>query len=279
MSSGLLAVALWTVGGVSRADGPTDQCIGANAKAQWLRQAGKLAEAREQLQSCAEASCPAMVRDDCVQRLDELERAQPTIAFDVKDSSGNDVSAVAVTVDGRRLVDRLDGRAVAVDSGEHTFTFTIAGQSPASRTLLLHEGEKGRREHVVLPAPAQASRPQVAAEPSPEGPHPSPWRAIGLATAGVGVVGLGVGAALGIVAMNKKGDAGCDSNSVCPTSSSADTLSDAKSAANASTAFFIVGGVLAASGVSLWLLAPGSAVQAAATVGDRSAGLVLRGVW
>src|ERR1700690_180086 len=125
VSSGLLAVAFWTVGGVSRADVPTDQCIGANAKAQWLRQAGKFGEAREQLKSCAEASCPGMVRDDCMQRLDELERAQPTIVFDVKDSAGKDISAVAVTVDGRRLADRLDGRAIAVDSGEHTFSFLV----------------------------------------------------------------------------------------------------------------------------------------------------------
>jgi hypothetical protein len=203
ISSVLLAVAFWTVGGVSRADVPTDRCIGGNAKAQWLRQAGKFDEAREQLKSCAQASCPGMVRDDCMQRLDELERAQPTIVFDVKDSAGNDVSAVAVTVDGRRLVDRLDGRAIGVDSGDHTFTFTVAGRSPVSRTLLLHEGEKGRREHVVVPASAQSSRPEVSAEPATEDRHPSPWRAIGLATAGVGVVGLGVGVALGVVAVKK----------------------------------------------------------------------------
>jgi hypothetical protein len=274
-----LAAAFWMVGGVSHADVPTDQCIGANAKAQWLRQAGKFGEAREQLKSCAEPSCPGMVRDDCMQRLDELERAQPTIVFDVKDSAGNDVSAVTVTVDGRRLADRLDGRAIAVDSGEHKFMFTIAGQPPVLRSLLLQEGEKGRREHVVVPTLAQASRLQVAAEPSPEDRHTSPWRAVGLATAGVGVVGLGVGVALGVLAMNKKSDAGCDSNSVCPTQPAADTLSDAKSAANASTAFFVAGGVLAAGGISLWLLAPSSAVRAAATVGDRSAGLALQGAW
>lgn len=269
-----LAAAFSTMAGLCRADVSTDQCIGANTKAQYLRQAGKFTEAREELRMCSQASCPRMVRDDCVQRLDEVERVQPTIVFDVKDAAGNDVSAVTVTVDGRPLVERLNGTAIALDAGDHTFTFEAAGQPAVTRTFSLKEGEKGRAERIVVGV-TQAM--PVAPTAREEGASP-PWKPIGLATAGVGVVGLGIGIAFGLVALDKKNNAGCDSNSVCPTESAASALRDAKDAANVSTAFFVVGGVLAAGGLSLWLLAPGS-VQAAATAGPHSAGVALRGAF
>jgi hypothetical protein len=56
-----------------------------------------------------------MVRDDCTQRLDELNRQLPTIVFDGKDAAGGDVIAVSVTVDGRLLTERLDGAPLEVD--------------------------------------------------------------------------------------------------------------------------------------------------------------------
>ncbi len=95
---------------VARADMTKDQCIDANGKGQVLRRDGKLAAAREQLRSCADPSCPAMVRDDCNKRLDSLEAAQPSMVFDVKDAAGADVINVVVTVDGQKLTDHLDGR-------------------------------------------------------------------------------------------------------------------------------------------------------------------------
>jgi hypothetical protein len=64
------------------------QCIAADTDAQTLRISGKLRAMREKLSVCADASCPGMVRDDCMQRTDELQRMQPTIVFEVKDSRG-----------------------------------------------------------------------------------------------------------------------------------------------------------------------------------------------
>ena len=270
-----LAAAFSLVAGVSRADVSTDQCIGANTKAQYLRQAGKFTEARDQLKICAQATCPRMVRDDCTQWLDEVDRAQPTIVFNVKDAAGNDLGAVSVKVDGRPLVDRLDGTAVGVDAGEHAFTFEAAGQA-VTRTFMLKEGERGRAERIVIGGAPNATA--IVSTPREEG-GPPPWKPVGLAAAGVGVVGLGIGIAFGVVASDKKSNAGCDSNSVCPTDSAASALRDAKSAANVSTAFFVVGAVLAAAGLSLWLFAPGGSVQAAATADPQGAGFALRGAF
>jgi len=63
------------------ADVTKEQCIDANGQARELRREGKLAAAREQLRLCGNPKCPAMVRDDCAKRLDEVDKAQPTMAF------------------------------------------------------------------------------------------------------------------------------------------------------------------------------------------------------
>jgi hypothetical protein len=127
-----------------------DQCVDANTKAQSLRRSSKLVAARAQLAICADPRCPAMVRDDCTQRIDELEKVQPTIVFDAKDGAGNDLSEVRVSMDGKPFVGRLDGTALAVDPGPHAFTFEVTGQPIVTRGFVLKEGEKLRRERIVI---------------------------------------------------------------------------------------------------------------------------------
>src|SRR5437868_1388042 len=131
-------------------NGGVDRCVGANTTAQSLRRDGKFGAARAELASCVDVSCPALVRDDCSQRLDELNRAQPTIVFDAKDDQGHDLTEVTVEIDGRPVAQRLDGIAVGVDPGEHTFTFEAKGLPKATRKFVLHEGEKTRREPILL---------------------------------------------------------------------------------------------------------------------------------
>jgi hypothetical protein len=164
----LAAVTLLAWPAFALADLTKAQCIDANTSGQHLRREGKLSEAREQLRSCTDALCPSIVRDDCTRRLDELEKAQPTIAFEVKDGSGADVTAVKVTMDGKPLTDKLDGTALPVDIGQHVFTFDVAGDKPVtvSRTLLLTEGEKGRRERIAVGGPPGSALPPAPPMPS-----------------------------------------------------------------------------------------------------------------
>ena len=148
--AGAIALGAPEVGAITK-----DQCVDANTKAQSLRREGNFAAAREQLALCIDRSCPGIVRDDCTQRLDELEHAQPTVVFDAKSAVGDDVVLVHVAVDGVRLADVLDGRALGVDPGQHVFTFAVPGQAPTTYRFVLKEGEKDRRERIVLAGAAE----------------------------------------------------------------------------------------------------------------------------
>ena len=164
-----MAAAIASLTAPARADITRAQCIAANGQAQSLRRDGKLGEARDLLRSCSDPKCPNTVATDCTRRLDELESAQPTIVFDVKDGSGADLQAVKVTVDDRPLADKIDGTPFQADPGDHAFTFEVDGQAPVTQHFVLTEGQKGRHESIVIgPPPAQA----VVAAPSPEAPAP-----------------------------------------------------------------------------------------------------------
>jgi hypothetical protein len=143
--------AVFTLAVDASADDPTrEQCFAANESAQSLRQSGKFQPARAQLLTCIAPSCPSAVRTDCEERLNELEKAMPTIVFAAKGPDGSDVSAVKVTMDGAPLVERLDGVAVAVEPGEHSFEFTAEGYPTVSKKLVVREGVKGRAEAIRL---------------------------------------------------------------------------------------------------------------------------------
>jgi hypothetical protein len=286
-----LVVALMMASAPAHADPTMDQCVDANTKAQGLRRDGKFAAARQQLRVCAASACPNLVRDDCAQRLDELERAQPTIVFQAQDGAGHDLSAVRITADGQPLADHLDGTAVAVDPGAHTFTFETRGQAPVSQQLVLREGEKARSERIVLGAaapPPVASAPAAGPAPggnvpagsatanpvasTPEGP-PDPGRTQrigGLVVGGVGVVGVVVGTIYAVTAASlwnsAKNECSVDN---CPAATKPEAQTDhdnALTAATLSTVGFVAGAVFAAAGIVLYFTAP-KAPQEHATMG------------
>jgi hypothetical protein len=195
----------------ARADGPTkDECINANDAAQTARQAGKLHEAKKQLLVCVAKSCPGPVRDDCTERLNEVEKAMPTVVFAATDAQGNDLSDVRVSVDGEALAARLDGTPVEVDPGTHVFRFDGAGARWMAKKVTVREAEKLRSLSVAFaypPAsePADGGRAQTGAG-SEEASTPSRWPAyVAFALGGAGLV-TGVAAAIFTVRQKSKCD-------------------------------------------------------------------------
>ena len=289
-----LAVGLSLASALARAQVTKDQCVDANGRAQHLRAEGKLSDAREQLRLCANRACPAIVRSDCTKRLDDLESAQPTIAFEVKDASGADVVAVKVTADGKRLADKLDGAALAVDPGEHLFTFEIEGQPPVTRKLVLTEGVKGRRERIVLAPPPSAPAPAPPAPPtetnvpaSAAGAGIGTQAVVGLVAGAVGVAGIAVGGVFGFLTLSEKSQQDSACGSPCSAASHAQAVNDHSTGmtdSTISTIAFAAGGALVVGGAVLFFTAhpsqqPATGMLLTPSVGPGGGGLLLRGAF
>ncbi len=268
---------------------PTKEaCVAANEAAQDLRQAGKLREAREKLLLCVSDACPGPVREDCAQRLNDVNAAMPTIVFEVKDQSGNDVVAARVAIDGKPLADTVTGGAVSIDPGQHQLTFEDAsGTGRAEQTVVIREGDHDRHIRVVLaPGGIQAAKPVPPAEapvPSETGVPGSTQRTIGIAVGAAGAVGLILGGIFGVIAKSTYDHAfhsECGSNpNTCSTQGARDGQT-AHDQATVSTVGLVAGGVLLAGGAILYLTAPKvGPVEVVPAVGSNGAGLTLGGPW
>lgn len=274
----LVAFGLAFVPRSALAAGPNKlECIAANDAAQDLRRAGKLREAREELLLCGSPSCPGLVREDCAQRLADVDRVMPSLVFEAKDGVGNALVSVAVTMDGQRLTDRLAGQSVQVDPGEHRLVFESAGLPPTKQTIVVHEGERDRHESVVLGQPVgPAASPSVSSDTSLQ-------RLAAFGLGGAGVVSIVVGSILGLVSKSNydhalQTECGNNASGGC----SPQGIADGKSAhgqAAASTVAFVVGGALLATGAALYFTVPKTNVSAGATAGPDRAGLMLTGAW
>lgn len=245
------------------ADPTTGDCLAASDASLKSGNEHRLRAERAQLLVCAAASCPADVRKECTRRVDEVNAAIPTVIFEAKDAAGNDLSAVKVTMDGEPLADRLDGIALSIDPGAHSFTFDAAGLPPVQKHFVIREAQKDRREPITFGA---AAGPEATPQPTVGPPLPQPLaqsnsglgaqKVLAIVAGGVGVVGLGVGTAFGLDAMFKRDSA----RKVCPmtfcdSAAGVNLWKDAKTLGNFSTVAFIVGGLGMAGATVLWLTA------------------------
>ena len=264
------------------ADPTTAECLSANEASLTARSQQKLRDAREKLLVCAARSCPGDVRDECTRGVNELNAALPTIVFEAKDADGADLIAVKVTMDGETLTDHLDGTAIAVDPGAHTFSFETPGHPKAEKKFVIREGEKGRREQIVLGG-GEAS----AGTTMPTGPaiaEPSPGlggqRIGALVAGGAGVVAIGVGTVFGLRAKSKHDDAQkiCPDRQ-CPNMDGVKLWNDAISAGNIATVAFVVGAVGIAGGAVLWFTGGRESSGGTTQVGLGPGTFELRGTW
>jgi hypothetical protein len=263
------------------------ECVEASEAGQDLRGSGKMHEARTKFVVCMASTCPRPVREDCAQRLSEIDGAMPTLVLVARDAEGNDLVSATVTIDGSDSDRPLDGTAIDLDPGPHRLLFHADGRA-LRRDIVAHEGDKDRRVEVTFgapPAPAAALAPPPPAPPESASSAPGStqrWVGIGLGVAGA--VSVVTGAILGVVAKSTYDQAfgvecGHDPNHCTPQGASDGDTANAQ--ATASTATFIAGGALLAAGAALYFTAPGRAraVALAPSVGDGGAGLTLRGAW
>ena len=238
--------------------------------------------------------------------LDDIERLIPTIVFEVKDVEGRDIANVKVSMDGQKLVDRLDGSALEVDLGDHEFAFEANGQV-AKQHFLMREGDKARRERVTVgeaKAPATIPTPPLpvttvppdtkpaggtdtATMPAPPTPPDSAstgtgQRVAGGVVAGLGVVGAAVGTVFVVMGNSANNDYGA---SLCPTGqgTTCQAAADKKSEINSDWLIggisLGVGGAALITGAIVFFTAPSgknstASWQLVPSVGPGSAGLL-----
>jgi hypothetical protein len=155
-------VTLCLLASVARAQ-DKQTCNAAYQDGQVARDAHKLLKAREQLRVCASATCPGFITKDCSDWLKDLEPRVPSVVFTAKNAAGADVTDVKVTMDGAPLADKLDGIAVEVDPGPHTFGFE-GGDGRVEQKVLVAEGTKAQHVAITFGTPGGAA-PAVVVTP------------------------------------------------------------------------------------------------------------------
>jgi hypothetical protein len=293
-------------------DPTTADCLAAAEKSTQFRQQHRLRSARAELLICAASSCPSDIQNECARRVSEVNSSMPTIVFEVKDPVGNDMSAVQLTMDGQRLVERLEGTALSIDPGEHVFQFESPGMDTVLKRFVIRVGEKERRERVqfkgasgtdeaaqaataLTPAASRVQRssstPALGSSASAPIDAPSrPQRTVGYIVGGTGVAAIALAIYQQSVALSRDSlsqDAAANTDTDVQATAS-ELHEQAKQAQTYALVFGTVG--LSAVGVGLYLLLSSSASdasrgQSASAISIRphataeTAGLVVHAKW
>jgi hypothetical protein len=186
----------------ARAEEPDrDACVAAYQAAQVSMRRASLRSARAELQVCLSDSCAGALRSDCAQWLNEVEARLPGVVLVCEGPDGRGRADARVEVDGAPFADRLEGKSLAIDPGEHTFRFELPGEAPLDVRFVVNEGDKLQRVVGRFP---RAARP----EPGPVAPAPArrpvPWTVYALG--GIGVVAAGGFTYAGIAGLSGKSD-------------------------------------------------------------------------
>ncbi len=165
------------------------------------------------------------------------------------------IPGLEVKRDGNVIAEGVLGAAMPVDSGTHTIDAAAPGRVPFSTKVVIPASQGAAT--VTIPALAMAAGPaEPQAQASTTG---NTQRLVGVVVTGVGVVGIGVGAVFGVLALGKKSSAGdhCSPDyTVCGSQDGIDDVNAAKSDGFVSTVTIIGGAAFATAGIVLYLTAP-----------------------
>ena len=180
-------------------------CIASFEEAQRERNAGHYLASRAALIQCSEPQCGDVLASECTRMFADVESATPSVVFSAHDAARNaDRSDVSVTMNGKPLLERLEGKPIPVDPGQYELVFSATGVEPVKLPVVIRTGEKYRVINVVFPAPetpASPLRPPPAAAAAvvtaPEGSAEVP--VLSYVLGGLGVAGVGAFVALRVI--------------------------------------------------------------------------------
>jgi hypothetical protein len=239
------------------------QMLGVPSVALWSARAlvkrGSLVEAAERLRqvtrlpTSGDATVQEQAKRDAEKELAELTPRIPNLVITVAGAP----SDVSVTLDGAALPPALLGEDRPVNPGRHQLIARRAAEQ-ASLEVSVAEGERKPVELRLGASTAAPVEAAPAASPSSDTDRPaagSGRKTITYVALSGGAIGLAVGAVSGGLALSKNSklndNAACQGD-VC-THAAEDDVNSLHTLRTVSTVGFIVGGVLAASGLVLWL--------------------------
>jgi len=170
---------------------------------------GKLRSAVRHAVSCAQDSCPAYVRADCLRFADEYKAQTPSIIIVARDVKGCDTTDVKVSVDGVVVLEKVDGRALEVDPGEHLVAVEVSGLPVEEQRIVATQSQKDRP---VKFGEARAGNCQKGPSERPPPPPPpieqgrSGLTVAGLVLGGLGLCALATSAGFGIAGFVERGE-------------------------------------------------------------------------
>jgi hypothetical protein len=188
---------LW--GAVADAAPSRQQCVTAYEDVQVSMRRSRLLAARSSLQVCLDESCAAVLRGDCAGWLKEVEARTPSVVVEVV-ADGVPVRDARLFVDVTLHESGVDGKAIELDPGTHTFRVEVPSDPPTNAEVLLHEGEKLKVVRLDVTPPTKPSPPTkepVDSRPALPPPRPTeePRRPVPWSVYALG--GLGLAAAAG----------------------------------------------------------------------------------
>lgn len=219
---------------------------------------GRLIAARDAFKAAAELFTKADKKQYALERASSIALTIPRLTVDVAEPKP---AGLELLLDGKpfpaRSETQLDPGTYAVvlrapKYRDKTYSVTLAAGE--KRTLTTERLESDAP--LVAPAP---DRPQVMVADS----SGMPWRTTGFVLAGVGAVGLGVGAVTGLMAIGSAGTVRDNCNrtttpAVCTNQEGLDAMSSGSTQSTLSTVGFVAGGTLLAAGIVMIVVAPKS---------------------
>jgi hypothetical protein len=204
------------------------------------------------------------------ERIKALEPRLSYLTIEV-DGAIEALPGVVIKRDGVVVGKGAWGTATPIDGGDHVVDASADGKKPFQQTMAIQPQSDAKTVRVdkledaaassapaaaaASSAPAAAAVPAVTDEASATKSGMPPLQIAGLIVGGAGIVALGVSGFFGLRAssLNEDSKAGCNDQNFCTPDALA-KRDDAIGAANVATVTLIAGGVLAATGVTLFIV-------------------------
>ncbi|HTV21553.1 MAG TPA: hypothetical protein VMG12_22850 [Polyangiaceae bacterium] len=191
----------------SKPQDPVLVCLGNHTEGQQSRRDGKLLESRTAFRACSATTCPSEIIRDCFGWLEEVEKQIPSMSVTVT-ADGVSRNDAQVYVDDVLVLEKLSGRAVDVDPGQHRLRVVLPPFEPFEEQVFFPEGDRFRVVDVKFSSP----RPATVAGPTTPSTTPTdiePYRPVPIASyvfGGIGIAAAISGSAWGISNMALRSD-------------------------------------------------------------------------